>query len=251
MKAILSAALVLGFCGLAGAADDKKVDPVGTWKCEYEIGEMKRTSELTIKKNGDKFVGTMSWPEQKDEKLKDVKLKDGTLTFSAVRKFMGNEIPIDYTLTIDGDKLKGKGEAEFGGEKRAFDIEGKREKAAKADPVGMWKCAYEIGEMKRTSELTIKKNGDKFAGTMNWPDQKDEKLKDVKFKDGTLTFSAVRKFMGNEIPIDYKLTIDGDSLKGKGASDFGGQKTEFDIEGKRAKKEKENKEEKKKDADSN
>ena len=61
-------------------------------------------------------------------RLKDVKLKDGTLTFSAVRKFMGNEIPIDYSLKVDGDKLKGKGSAEFGGEKRDFDIEGKREK---------------------------------------------------------------------------------------------------------------------------
>jgi hypothetical protein len=126
MKTILSAALVLGFCGLAGAAD--KVDPVGTWKCEYMIGDQKRTAELTIKKDGDKLAGTMNWPDQKDEKVKDVKLKDAELTFSAVRKFMGNEIPIDYKLTIDGDKLKGKGAADFGGQKQEFDIEGKREK---------------------------------------------------------------------------------------------------------------------------
>ena len=45
MKAILSAALVLGVCGLAVAADDK-VDPVGTWKCEYEIGAQKRTATV-------------------------------------------------------------------------------------------------------------------------------------------------------------------------------------------------------------
>ena len=51
MKAILPMALVLGVCGLAGAADDKVVDPVGTWKCEYEINGMKRTSTLTIKKD--------------------------------------------------------------------------------------------------------------------------------------------------------------------------------------------------------
>src|SRR5947209_17601692 len=111
MKAILSAAMVLGLCGLAGARDEK-ANPVGTWKCEYEIGEQKRTSTLTIKKEGDKYVGTMSWPDQKDEKLKDPKFKDGKLTFSAVRKFMDNEIPIDYTLTVDGDTLKGKGDAE-------------------------------------------------------------------------------------------------------------------------------------------
>jgi len=125
MKAILSMALVLGVCGLAGAAD--KVDPVGTWKCEYKIGDQMRTVELTIKKDGDKLVGTMNWPDQKDAKLKDVKLKDDTLTFSNVRKFMDNEFPIDYTLKIDGDKLKGKAATEFMGNKREFDIEGKRE----------------------------------------------------------------------------------------------------------------------------
>ena len=123
MKTILSLALALGIVGITSAAD-----PVGTWKCEYSIGEQKRTSELTIKKDGDKVTGTMSWPDQKDEKLKDVKLKDNTLTFSAVRKFQGNEIAIDYTLTIDGDKLKGKGEADFGGQKQEFEINGKRDK---------------------------------------------------------------------------------------------------------------------------
>lgn len=127
MKTILSAALVLGVCGLSFAAD--KANPVGTWKCEYKIGDQTRTATLTIKKDGDKLAGTMNWPDQKNEKLKDVKLKDNTLTYSAVRKFMGNEIPIDYTLTIDGDTFKGKGAAEFGGEKREFDIEGKREKS--------------------------------------------------------------------------------------------------------------------------
>ena len=129
MKTILSAALALGLCGLAGAAD--KADPVGTWKCQYKIGDQQRTSELTIKKDGDKLAGTMNWPDQKDEKLKDVKLKDGTLTFSAVRKLMGNEITVEYTFTIDGDNLKGKGAGEFMGEKLEVDIEGKREKKDK------------------------------------------------------------------------------------------------------------------------
>ena len=129
MKAILSVALVLGLCGLAGAAD--KVDPVGTWKCEYEIGGQKRTSTLTIKKDGDKLAGTMSWPDQKETNLKDLKLKDGTLTFSAVRKFMDNEITVEYKLTLDGDKLKGKGAAEFGDQKQEWDINGKREKKDK------------------------------------------------------------------------------------------------------------------------
>ena len=128
MKTIFTAVLALGLCGLAGAADEKKGDPVGTWKCEYQIGDMKRTAEVTITKDGDKLAGTMTWPDQKDAKLKDVKVKDGELSFAVVRKFMDMEIPLDFKVKIDGDKIKGKAAAEFGGNKQEFDIEGKREK---------------------------------------------------------------------------------------------------------------------------
>ena len=127
---ILTAALVLGVCGLA-VAQGEKADPVGTWKCEYEIGGQKRMSTLSIKKDGDKLAGTMSWPDQKETKLKDVKLKEGDLTFSAERVFMDNKITVEYKLTITGDKLKGKGAADAGGKKQEFDIEGKREKKDK------------------------------------------------------------------------------------------------------------------------
>ena len=47
---------------------------------------------------------------------------------------MDDGITVEYKLTIDGDKLKGKGAAEFGGEKREWDIEGKREKNDKSSP---------------------------------------------------------------------------------------------------------------------
>src|SRR5438477_4598378 len=107
MKAILSAALVFGLCGITGAQADK-TDPVGTWKCEYEIGGQKRTPTLVIKKDGDKLVGTMSWPDQKDAMVKDLKVKDGALTFSVERHIMDNKITVEYKLTLDGDKLKGK-----------------------------------------------------------------------------------------------------------------------------------------------
>jgi hypothetical protein len=130
MKTLLSAVLLLGLCSLAGARGDK-ADPVGTWKCEYNIGDQKRSSTLMIKKDGDKLAGTMTWPDQKAENLKDLKLKDGTLTFSAVRKIMDNELNVEYKFTINGDQLKGKGAADFGGKKQEFDIEAKREKKNK------------------------------------------------------------------------------------------------------------------------
>jgi hypothetical protein len=127
MKTILSAVMVFCLGGLAGARDEK-ADPVGTWKCEYEIGDQKRMSTLVVKKDGDKLAGTMTWPDQKEAKLKDVKLKDGELSFSAVREIMDMKLDIEYKLKIDGDNLKGKAEVDVGGEKRDFEITGKREK---------------------------------------------------------------------------------------------------------------------------
>jgi hypothetical protein len=44
--------------------------------------------------------------------------------------------------------------------------------------------------------------------------------------------------MENKITVEYKLMINGDKLKGKGSSDFGGKTQEFAIEGKREKKDK-------------
>jgi hypothetical protein len=73
---------------------------------------------------------------------------------------------------------------------------------------------------------------------MSWPDQKATNLKDLTLKDDTLTFTAERKFKDKELVVEYKLTIDGDKLKGKGASALPGaaQKNEWEINGKREKK---------------
>ena len=126
LRAILTVAVALVTSVLALAANQS--DPIGTWNCEYNIGDQKRTSTLTIKKDGDKLTGTMSWPDQKDASLKDLIVKEGELTFSAERVLAGNTLNIAYRLLVNGDSLKGKGTLDVGGEKRDFDIEGKRAK---------------------------------------------------------------------------------------------------------------------------
>lgn len=131
MKAILSMALLVALCGLVCAADEKKADPVGSWTLTYMIGDQQRTATLSITRDGDNLAGTMNWADQKDEKLKEVKLKDSDLTFGANRKVGDNTFMIDYKLTITGDTLKGTGAVDVNGDKRSFDIEGKREKKDK------------------------------------------------------------------------------------------------------------------------
>jgi hypothetical protein len=73
---------------------------------------------------------------------------------------------------------------------------------------------------------------------MTYQDKQEAKLKDLKFKDGELTFSAERKLMDNKFTVEYKLKVEGNRLMGKSAVDVGGEKREFDIEGKRGKTDK-------------
>lgn len=127
MKAFLSLVLALGLCGFAFALEGDE-SPVGLWKCEYVIEGQARTSSLTIKIAGGKLDGSMSWPNQKNEPLKDLELKDGTLTFNAKRIFMGQEFANHYELKIDGDKLKGKLTSDLNGKKYDFDLEATRDK---------------------------------------------------------------------------------------------------------------------------
>jgi hypothetical protein len=46
---------------------------------------------------------------------------------------LGNvgEVTVEYNLKVEGDKLKGKGAAEIGGQKQEYDINGKRDKKDK------------------------------------------------------------------------------------------------------------------------
>jgi hypothetical protein len=130
MRTILSAALALGLFGFA-AADDKKSDPVGTWKWEMKVGEKSRESTLTIKKDGDKLTGVMPGRGGAETKVDDLKYKDGELSFSVTRERNDMKFTVKYKAKIDGDKIKGKAEAEVGGETRTMEFEGKREKKEK------------------------------------------------------------------------------------------------------------------------
>ncbi|MFO0847345.1 MAG: hypothetical protein U0871_02130 [Gemmataceae bacterium] len=130
MRTLLAAVLTVGLGGLA-YADDAKPDPVGTWKWETEFNGQKRQSTLKLKKDGDKLAGVMVGRDNTETKIEDVKYKDGDLSFVVNRERDGQKFSIKYKAKIKGDTIKGEAEADFGGETRKFEFEGKREKADK------------------------------------------------------------------------------------------------------------------------
>jgi hypothetical protein len=106
----------------------------------------------------------------------------------------------------------------------------------KSDPSGTWKLETELMGMKRMSTLTLKLQGDKLTGTIEYMDGAKPEIKDGKFKDGQATFSVQRELNEMKFTINYKLKVEGDTLKGKAEADLGGEKRTLDVEGKREKK---------------
>jgi hypothetical protein len=128
MRRLAAVALCVAFAGVAGADDKKAGDPTGTWKWETEINGQKRASTLKLKRDGDKLTGSMVGRDGTETKIDDAKYRDGEVTFSVTRERDGQKFTVKYKAKVEGDTIKGKAEADFGGQARTFEFEGKRDK---------------------------------------------------------------------------------------------------------------------------
>ncbi|MBM3823826.1 MAG: hypothetical protein FJ404_13240 [Verrucomicrobia bacterium] len=133
MKSLLQNIVRWSACALLAASltalagDDKKPNPVGTWKWSMtgQNGQT-RESTLKLKMEGDKLVGTISGRQQ-DSPIEDASLKGDEISFKVVREFNGNKFTIKYLGKISGDSIKGKSEFDRNGEAQTRDWEAKRE----------------------------------------------------------------------------------------------------------------------------
>jgi hypothetical protein len=131
------------FSVLATQAQDKKADPTGTWAWTMQGrggqgggggGGEPREITLKIKKEGDKYVGTMTSPgrggQTAETKIDNIKVDGDNVNFSVTREFQGNSFTSKYSGKVSGDTLTGKIESpgRDGGEARSRDWTAKRKK---------------------------------------------------------------------------------------------------------------------------
>jgi hypothetical protein len=122
------AACLLLLAGVSAQAEDKKVNPVGTWTWT-RTGQNGQTMTTTmkLKMEGDKLTGTVSG-RQNDTAIDEAKLKGDEITFTVTREFNGNKMVSKYKGKIDGDKIVGNITTERNGETgEPRDWEAKRE----------------------------------------------------------------------------------------------------------------------------
>src|SRR5437868_13455068 len=97
-------AFLFAFVSLSRAAD-----LAGKWTAEFDspIGVQKYTYEF--KAEGDKLTGKATFEHSMgkgDAPLKDIKVKDGDVSFVESMKIQDMEITITYTGKLAGDELK-------------------------------------------------------------------------------------------------------------------------------------------------
>jgi hypothetical protein len=132
-KILLGAALLADVITQA-QADDKKVDPTGTymWTMPGRNGGPDRTNSLALKLDGDKLTGKLTSPGR-GGKTTETEIANATLTgadisFITVRTYNDNTFTNKYTGTLADGSIKGKIEFTRDGDVQSRDWEATAQK---------------------------------------------------------------------------------------------------------------------------
>ena len=119
----LSLVLLVQSVGLAQTPDRLE----GRWAGTVEGLQGKQQAVATFKKEGDKYTGTITGLRPGMEAaLKDIKVDGDKVTAKTEIETPNGNVAITYNFVVQGETLKGKGEAEFGGQTFGFDFDMKR-----------------------------------------------------------------------------------------------------------------------------
>jgi len=132
-KSVAVALLVTGVL-VQARAEDKKVDPTGTyvWTMAGRNGGPDRTNTLTLKMEGEKLTGKLSAPgrggQANETEITAGKVNGSEVSFAVTREFNGNSMTTKYSGKVADGAIKGKIETERNGETQSRDWEAKLEK---------------------------------------------------------------------------------------------------------------------------
>jgi hypothetical protein len=130
---LLGAVLLLGALTVV-QADDKKVDPTGTyiWTMPGRNGGPDRTNTLVLKLEGDKLTGKLSAPgrggQVNETEIADAAITNAEVSFNVVRTFNDNTMTNKYSGTLADGAIKGKIEFNRNGEAQSRDWDAKQQK---------------------------------------------------------------------------------------------------------------------------
>lgn len=219
----------------ASAAD--KVDPTGTWTWSFTTQDGTTiNSSLKLKSEGGKWVGSVTGRNGTETAIQNAAITGDEIAFLLVRERDGNTIKTRYSGKISGDAIRGKMETDRDGQTRTRDWEAKRQGAkAAADVTGSWKYSFTTsGGQTLEPTLRLKQDGEKVTGVVIIGEN-ERAIQDGKISGGEITFKVTRERDGETFTTKYNARLEGEQLRGKIQSNWGGTQRTYDLEAKRVK----------------
>lgn len=106
--------------------------------------------------------------------------------------------------------------------------------SAQQDPLeGRWEGTVQLPQGERPVTATFKKEGNSYAGTITGL-RGDVPFKEVKLEGNRVTAKAEIESPQGTFLVNYEFTLEGETLKGEGKLEFGGQAFSFTYNLKRA-----------------
>lgn len=182
------------FTCVAFAQDDKLV---GRWEGKTSTPQGERDTVAAFKKDGAAYVGTITGM-QGEIPLKDIKLDGNKVTAKAEMQTPQAALTINYSFTLEGEALKGKGALDFNGTPFEFEVSLKRaggSAASSAAPAGRGAGAGggggAAGGQRRqgVAQPQQKQSIDYFVGAWTFKFQGRDSALGFGVREGTVTFT--------------------------------------------------------------
>lgn len=192
----------------AGVRQAASPDISGIWELSVTTSRGVETATLTLKKEGDKFSGSVVGSTGQAPVEGTVKDKAVTLVISTQTQ----SGPAKFTLTgeVAGDTMSGTGG--FGARGSGTWSARRTPASSSADVTGTWALEVQTGQGTGTPTFTFKQEGGKLTG--QYRGLFGEAPVTGAIKGSAIEFSVDATVEGNTVRVTYSGTVENDAMKG-------------------------------------
>ena len=208
MIALVMAVAVTAGLISPGAPQEASPDISGTWELSVTTSRGVEPAMLTLKKNGEKFAGSVA--RGTDQAPAEATVKDKAVTIVITAQTQSG--PATFTLTgeVAGDAMSGTG---------AFGARGSGSWSAKraavppaVDVTGTWAVEVETAQGSGTPTFTFKQEGEKLSG--QYRGLFGEAPVSGTLNGNAFAFSVDVTADGNTVRVTYSGTVEKDAMTG-------------------------------------
>ena len=229
MLAVTALALAIAAPAVAqqAAPAAQNVDPTGTWSMTFQAPQGPVPAQMVIKKDGERFIGSIASDMGQAEL--EAAVKEKAITIGFAMSGSAGDFNVVMNGTIEADQIKGTFDAggttgEFTGTRGKDETKEPAKEpakeagkdaapAAKADMTGTWNLQIATETISASPTVSIKQDGEKLTGQYISAQYGAFPLTGS-VKGDTFELNIAMTIEGNSLAVYFGGTIDKDSVKG-------------------------------------